>query len=101
VVAAAVRLVVAALQWQGRVYVLTDRRVMRLKGVLRIDLFQCPLTRLQQTELTLPLPERVLFCGTVLFFTAGTDLADAAWLTVARPAQVYRTVLDAIEQARG
>ncbi|MCG3180012.1 MAG: hypothetical protein BIFFINMI_02366 [Phycisphaerae bacterium] len=98
--AAAVRLVVGALQWQGRVYVLTDRRVMRLRGVLRIDLFQCKLSQIQHTELTLPLAERVLLTGTVLFYTAGTDFADAAWRTVAHPAQVYQTVLEAVDRYR-
>ncbi len=100
VLAAAVRLLIGALQWLGRVYVLTDRRVMRLRGVLRIDLFQCELSRIQQTELTLPLAERVLFCGTVMFYTAGTDLPDAMWLTVARPAQVYETIIDTLERYR-
>jgi hypothetical protein len=95
----AVRVLIGALQWQGRVYVLTDRRVMRLRGVLRIDLFQCALRHLQHTELTMPLSERVLGCGSVLLFTAGTDMPDAAWRTVGRPAHIYRTVLDAIEKA--
>lgn len=98
---AAIRLIVGALQWLGRVYVLTDRRVMRLKGVLRIDLFQCQLSRIQHTELSLPLSERILFCGTVVFFTAGTDMPDAAWLTVPRPAQVYQAVIDTIDRYRG
>jgi tyrosyl-tRNA synthetase len=55
--AAAVRVIVGALEWLGRVYVLTDRRVMRLKGVIRIDLFECQLSRIQQVVLTMPLLE--------------------------------------------
>ena len=100
ILAAAVRLLVGALDWLGRVYVLTDRRVMRLKGVLRIDLFECPLARLQQTVLALPLAERAVWCGTILFYTAGTDSVDAAWQTVAHPAQVYRTLVETMDRQR-
>lgn len=102
VLAAAVRLIIGSLEWLGRVYVLTDRRVMRLRGVMRIDLFECPLSKLQKTELALPMSERVLGCGTVLFSTAASaGSPDAAWQTLAQPARVYRTVLEAIERYRG
>ncbi len=95
-----VRVVAGALEWLGRVYVLTDRRVMRLKGVIHIDLFECHLSRIQQTVLALPASERLLCCGTILFYTAGTDRADAAWETVAHPAPVYQTVLEAMDRYR-
>ena len=98
ILVAAVRLVIAAMEWLGRVYVLTDRRVMRLKGVVRIDLFECQLSRIQQVVLTAPLAERVVLCGTLLFYTAGTDTFDAAWETLAHPIAVYRTVMEAVER---
>lgn len=98
VLASAVRLLIGTMEWLGRVYVLTDRRIMRLKGVIHIDLFECQLSRIQQVVLSLPLAERALFCGTIVFYTAGTDMPDAAWQTVARPAAVYQTVLETIEK---
>jgi uncharacterized membrane protein YdbT with pleckstrin-like domain len=98
IVVAAVRLLIGATEWLGRAYVLTDRRVMRLKGVIHIDLFECQLSRIQQVVLALPVAERVLFCGTVLFYTAGTGTVDAAWETLARPASVYQRVLEAVEK---
>lgn len=98
ILAAAVRLLIGAMDWLGRVYVLTDRRIMRLKGVVHIDLFECQLSRIQQVVMSLPLAERALFCGTILFYTAGTDHADAAWQTVNHPSAVYQTILQAIER---
>ncbi len=39
------RLVWALLQWMGRLYVLTDQRILRLAGVFYIDVFDCPLRK--------------------------------------------------------
>lgn len=98
VLAATARLLIATMEWLGRVYVLTDRRIMRLKGVVHIDLFECQLSRVQHVVLRLPIAERAVFCGTLFFFTAGTGSAEAAWRTVAHPSAVYQTVLETIEK---
>src|SRR5687767_11245614 len=40
----ATRVGFAVLQWVSRLYVLTNRRILRLTGILNVDLFECPLT---------------------------------------------------------
>jgi uncharacterized membrane protein YdbT with pleckstrin-like domain len=97
---ALVRLLVALVQWLARWYVLTDRRIIRVKGVLWVQVFECSLARIQNTALSLPLSQRALGAGTLYVSTAGTAGADPAWLVIARPAQVHQTVTAWIGRAQ-
>ncbi|NLF31955.1 MAG: PH domain-containing protein [Planctomycetes bacterium] len=97
--AIALRLVVAFLQWVSRIYVLTNRRILRVRGVLNIDVFECALHRIQHTSLVLPLSERIFAIGTLVFATAGTALPEAAWVMIARPSEVHEIVVEYIRRA--
>ncbi len=92
------RLLWQGLEWTSRVYILTDRRVIRRKGVLRVSVFECPLSKLQQTSVYQSLRERLFFLGSVYFATAGAASFIALWEFVARPFDVQRTVAEAIER---
>lgn len=94
----AIRLAWGFADWMGRTYVLTDRRVVRIRGVIRVGVFQCPLSKLQHTAVYYPLRERLLGLGTISFATAGTGYPEAYWFTVARPMSVHREVMVAIER---
>lgn len=94
----AIRLAWQFLEWASRVYVLTDRRVLRRKGVIRVQVFECRLERLQQTAVFQSLRERVCFLGTICFATAGAASFVALWEYVARPFEVQRLVAEAVER---
>jgi uncharacterized membrane protein YdbT with pleckstrin-like domain len=89
------RLLWATLQWACRYYVLTDRRVIRQRGVLNLQVFECRLDRLQNTFLQRTLVQRVLGIGTIFFATAGTGHVEAMWQHVRRPADVHRQITEA------
>jgi uncharacterized membrane protein YdbT with pleckstrin-like domain len=93
---ATARLVVGALQWVSRLYVLTNRRVMCVRGIFNVDIFECQLTRIQNTFLSLTLYERLLSLGTIGFATAGTGGVEAAWENVNHPLEVHERVRAAI-----
>jgi len=95
-----VRLLAAFAQWLSRVYILTNRRVLRVRGVLRVEVFECPLPRVQHTELSLSLPERVFGLGTILFATAGTGAPEAAWVMIAKPTETHEIVVEYIRRAQ-
>jgi len=97
---AAVRLGFAMLQWVSRLYVLTNRRVMRLTGILNIDLFECQLTKIQNTYLTLTWYERLTRVGTISFATAGTGGIEASWTNVNNPLELHERVRSAIHRAQ-
>jgi uncharacterized membrane protein YdbT with pleckstrin-like domain len=95
----AARLGWATLEWVSRLYVLTDRRVMRIQGVFEADLFECALIRIQSTTATFSPGERILRVGTIRFETAG-ESGGASWRVVAKPLEVHRKLREAIRRAQ-
>lgn len=99
-VLAAARLGFAMLHWVSRLYVLTNRRIMRLTGILNIDIFECPLTKIQNTYLSLAWYERITGLGTISFATAGTGGIEASWINVNNPTELHERVRSAIHRAQ-
>lgn len=96
----AMRLFWALLEWLSRVYVLTDQRVVRVKGVIRVQVFEAPLKQIQHTNTWFSLAERLLGLGTIGFFTAGSGTADAFWVMLAQPLDIHQTVVRALRRYR-
>jgi uncharacterized membrane protein YdbT with pleckstrin-like domain len=80
------------------VFVLTDRRVIARRGILRTALYEAPLVRIQNTVVVQSLRERSFGLGTIGFATAGRSTFDAYWEMVRRPFVVHGQVLDAIRR---
>ena len=95
------RLFWQGLEWYGRVYVLTDRRVIRRVGVLRVAVFQTHLRNVQHTSVFTRLRERLFGLGTIGFATAGSDVFEAFWEMIRRPFAVHRTVVEAMQRYGG
>lgn len=87
------RLAAALLQWAGRNYVLTDQRVIAVEGVLSIEVFQCDLSKLQNTYLLKPLIPRLLGLGHIVFATAGTAVFEAVWSYCNTPLKVHEEIM--------
>ncbi len=86
------------LEWYSRLYILTDRRIIRRVGVLRTMTFESPLSNIQHTEVFARLRERLFGLGTIGFATSGTGRFEAFWVAVRQPYVVQRTVIEAIER---
>jgi len=94
-----VRLVAACMQWSGRLYVLTNLRVLRLRGAMRVDLWECPLTHVQRIEPMAGPGERLLGLGGIAFYPADAR-PPAEWSALARPAEVLELVNETIRRGR-
>ena len=81
-------------------YVLTDRRVIRIKGVLRVQVFETPLKQIQHTNVFFSVRERLFGLGTLTFATAGTAVIEAMWVMVARPLEIHRKVIQTMQRYR-
>lgn len=100
---AGVRLAWATLEWVSRLYVLTNRRVMRIRGVFNVDLFECGLDRIQDTSVSLTLGERIVHVGTIMFETAGGSGGlggGASWRIVPKPLEIHERLREAIRRAQ-
>jgi hypothetical protein len=92
--AACARLLAAGLQWMSRLYVLTNRRVIRVRGVLHQDVHQGLLSSVTRVTPGASVPERLVGVGSLYFEISGAGILD--WSHVARVAEVRQVVLDAL-----
>jgi hypothetical protein len=93
------RMVLSLLRWVSRSYVLTNRRVMRVSGVRRPEVWACPLVRIRNTRLTAEVHERLVKLGTVTFVTDDPLAANRQWCFISRPEEVHAEVRRAIARA--
>ncbi len=95
------RLAFGLLQWQSRIYILTNLRVLRIRGVVRVEMFQCSLLQLKDILLTTGVAERLLGVGTIGLVKNSSGKAAAYWQNIRRPEQVRRQILEAIDSLKG
>ena len=97
---AALRLAIATLQWASRLYVLTNRRVMRFTGVLSVRVAECPLARISAIDLQAPPYGRVLRLGSIRMQPVDTSLPAVTWDDVAHPHEVHEILERAIRKSQ-
>ncbi len=95
------RLVWAGLDWFCRRYVMTDARLVALRGVVRTVRFDLPHRRVQHLAVTKSLLERVFGVGTVAAASAGTDAHEIVWRSVARPDEALAMVRRRVDEVAG
>ena len=100
IVVTTIRLGWQLFEWLSRVYVLTDMRIIRIKGVLRVSVFETPLKNVQHTRALFTLRERLFGLGTISFATSGTAYDEASWHMISRPLQVNQLVLQTLSRYR-
>lgn len=94
------RVMWAVLQWMGRLYVLTDLRIVRLSGVFNVEIFDCALRKVGTTRLTRTFREKLWRLGSIEIVPADDSCTPSVWQTVKRPAEVHAKVRQTIERAR-
>lgn len=94
------RLVASFFQWLSRLYILTNRRVLRIRGVFNIDIFEAPLNKIQNTYLTFGFHERIVGLGSIHFETAGSSAIEASWININQPLKIHKIVVDTIQRAQ-
>ncbi len=94
------RIMVASFQWLGRLYVLTNRRAILIRGIMRINVMQCPLVDIAETILTASNAERPLAIESLYFRTNEKKREPIIWLYLSEPAKIQQTVEQAIRQAK-
>jgi hypothetical protein len=95
-----IRLMWAVLQWQGRLYVLTDQRILRLSGIFSIDVFDCLLRKVAEVRPTPTTREKLLGLGTIEILPSDDRRLPAAWQTIARPMEIHSRIVAAINRAK-
>jgi hypothetical protein len=94
------RLMWAALQWMGRLYVLTDLRLLTISGVLRAEVLDCPLRKVARTRLLRTVADRALGIGSIEIIPQHPDAPCALWYQVARPVEVHEQIVATLNRAK-
>lgn len=96
----AARLMWAVLQWMGRLYILTDMRVICLSGVGQTSIFDCPLRKVVRTRILRTMRERIFRLGSIEIIPSDENLPIGVWQTISRPVEVNDQIVAAINRAR-
>jgi len=97
---AALRVGIATLQWASRLYVLTNRRAMRFKGVFNVDVAECRLSKITAVELTHTWYSRALRIGSIQMRSVDPKHAPILWEDVPRPNEVHELLVRAIRKSQ-
>jgi len=85
-------LVVVLLRWYRVRYVITSTQVYIKRGFLSLDVDQIRLARIQNTQLSQSILERLLGYGDVVAYTAGSDTLNIEFNAVPNPSRVNETL---------
>jgi hypothetical protein len=96
----AFRLAWGTLQWTGRLYVLTDLRILTLKGVFNVEVFDCPLRKVARTLRESTVQEKICRIGSIVIVPQDEEMALGTWRMVAHPARVHQTIQATIARAK-
>jgi len=97
---AGTRLFIATMQWYTRLYILTDRRVMQIGGIFRIQVIDCPLRRVAVARACFSTRERITRIGTIEIIPQEEPCHVCIWQMVARPREVLKIIRSAIARCR-
>jgi hypothetical protein len=95
-----VRLLVSGFRWLGRLYVLTNLRVLRLGGVVHADVADCALDRIREVFVTRTRFHRTLQLGNIDFDIEGNPYADLLWTHCHAPEPLADDIRQAIRQRK-
>lgn len=95
------RLVWALLTWTSHTYMLTNHRIITIKGVLNVAVVATNLRKVQRTTLYLPWWQRPFGLGGIGISTAASaNQYDATWVMISRPLQVHEALVAAINKVQ-
>ncbi len=97
---ALVRVLGACWQWLGRTYVLTNHRIVTVRGLVRVRTSSAVLTDVRQAVLTEAIGERLFGTGSIYCLTASESIPAVVWNTVDKPDQMHEIVLEAVNRSR-
>ena len=93
------RVTVGMLQWLGRTYVLTDRRIITQSGVVNVEVETLGLEDIQNTFVAQAAAQKALGIGTLFFRPAAPVRGGTfAWDHIPSPAEVHAKVIAQIER---
>ena len=93
------RLAFAIAKWIPTWHVLTNRRILDVRGVRSPVIESCPLIEIRNTYVQSHVLEKRLRIGSITFVTSHVGDPPRVWSTIAKPDEVHAEIRRAIEHA--
>jgi hypothetical protein len=93
------RVGLALVHWVPTWYLLTNRRIIDVRGVRKPHVSACPLIHVRNTCVSASPAERLARLGTITFITDHEDTPSHVWQSIAGPEEVHARIRRAIENA--
>jgi hypothetical protein len=90
----------AVMNWAGKLYLLTDLRIVRIWGVFNPQIHDIPLRKVARTRKVSSFHERVCRVGSIEIIPESEQWPWSVWQTIAKPDQVHETVRRAVARAK-
>jgi len=90
----------AVLSWAGRVYLLTEMRVLRITGVFNPLIHDIPLRKIARTRLIVSLHERIWRLGSIEIIPESDQWPWSVWQTIPRPGEAHEVIRRTIARAK-
>ena len=87
-----------AVDWQLRLYVLTDRRILRISGIVRQTTIEIPLAKVQSVALHKSLRERLCGLGSIGISSGSAQAVQVSWYMLRRPHEALAAVREAVDR---
>jgi hypothetical protein len=95
-----VRAGAAIMSWSGKLYLLTDLRIVRIAGVFNPQIHDIPLRKVARTRLVAGYHERLCRVGSIEIIPESEQWPWSVWQTVAHPQKVHETIQRAVTRAK-
>jgi len=76
------------LDWRYTIYAITTQKVIKHSGIIRRDIFEADLGKIQDLRISIGILQRLLNCGTIVITTAGTAGVECKWENIYAPQKV-------------
>jgi hypothetical protein len=94
------KIMLSVLQWMGRLYILTDMRIIRLSGVFKLEIFDCALRKIAKTNVMCSIRERICATGSIEIIPSDESRTPGVWQTIPRPQQTDELIRSTIAKAK-
>jgi len=83
-------------QWKNRIYAITNKRVISLKGIVIKVSKECPIGKIQNVEVKSYWGSNNV--GDILFDTAGGPFKELRWENIDKPRDIYNKISEIIHK---
>jgi len=90
----------AVMSWAGKLYLLSDLRIVRISGVFSPQIHDIPLRKVARTRLVSSHQERLFRLGSIEIIPESDHYPWSVWQSVPKPDEVHETIRRTITRAK-